>query len=78
MSLEEIKEAIKQGISEAMPKQWLTKKELCNEFGIESTLVWKMINDPVDPLPFSTIGEKKQLFSRDDINAWLNRRKRNG
>lgn len=78
MSSEEIKEAIKQGISEAMPKQWLTKKDLCSEFGIEGTLVWKMINDPVDPLPFSTIGEKKQLFNRDDINAWLNRRKRNG
>lgn len=72
-----IKQAIKEAIQESYPKEWLTKKELCHEFSIEGTLVWKMINDPIDPLMFSTIGEKKQLFKRDDINAYLEKRKRN-
>lgn len=77
MSSEEIKKAIKEAVQEAYPKQWLSKEELCAEFNIESTLVWKMINDPSDPLPFSTLGVKKQLFKREDINAYLERRKRN-
>lgn len=72
-----IKQTIKEAIQEAYPKQWLTKKELCQEFSIEGTLVWKMINDPIDPLMFTTIGEKKQLFKREDIYEYLERRKRN-
>lgn len=68
---------IKDAVSKAIPKEWLTKKELCDEFGIKPTTVHTLINDPVDPLPYSTMGEKKQLFNRNDINDFLNRRKRN-
>lgn len=77
MNVEEIKQAIKAAVQEAYPKEWLSKEELCDEFNIEATLVWKMINDPVDPLPFSTIGARKQIFRRADISDWLNRRMRN-
>lgn len=78
MSAEEIKKAIIEAVQEAYPKEWLTKEELCREFDIEASLVYKMINDPIDALPFSTIGVKKQVFKRADINAYLERRKRNG
>ena len=77
MNTEEITDIVENAVRKAMPKQWLSKSDLCEEFGIESTLVWKLINDPTDPLPFSTLGSKKQLFNREDVNAFLNRRKRN-
>lgn len=77
MSAEELKETIKQAVQEAIPKPWLTKRELCREFGISDTTLWRIINDPHDPLPYSSLGSKGQLFKRDDVNAFLERRKRN-
>ena len=36
-----------------------------------------LTSDTADPLPYSTMGLKKMLFNRKDINVYLNRRKRN-
>ncbi|MBC7914503.1 MAG: hypothetical protein H7Y07_10325 [Pyrinomonadaceae bacterium] len=81
MTPEEIKEiinkAIKEAIAEAMPPEWLTKEQLCKEFGIKDTTIWKLENDPNDPLIYSSMGSHKHLYHRPDINAFLTKRKRN-
>lgn len=72
-----IKQGIKEGIADYFPKQWLSVRELCNEFGISSATATILIKDPTDPLPYTTMGLKKQLFERADVEAYLRRRKRN-
>lgn len=58
-------------------KDWLTKKEVMEEFGISTTVLWRLCNDPENPLPYSSMGSKKHLYNRADINAHLERNKRN-
>lgn len=77
MSEEQLTQTIKQAISQAIPKEWLTKEDLCREFKISSTLLRELENDVTDPLIFTTMGSKKHLYHRPDINAFLERRKRN-
>lgn len=62
---------------EIKPSVWLSKQDLMKEFGIKETLLTSLINDKTNPLPYTTFGDKKQFFHRDDINQWLNNRKRN-
>ena len=78
MSSDELKVFIKEAIREAYPKEWLSREEVMSEFGIESTTLWKAMNEPIDPLAFSSVGSKKKLFHRNDINTFLQKRKRNG
>jgi predicted DNA-binding transcriptional regulator AlpA len=81
MTAEEIKEtidkAVRESIKQALPKEWLTKAEVIAEFGISETTLWRLINEKRNPLPYTTFGDKKQLFNRKDINAYLERNKRN-
>lgn len=78
LDTDQLSDLIQQAVQRAYPKEWLSKEELSAEFGIKSTTIWKLCNDPFDPLPYSSVGTKKQLFHRADINAYLQRRKRNG
>lgn len=78
LDTDHLTQIIAQAVQKAYPKEWLTKEEFSQEFGIASTTIWKLCNDPYDPLPYSTVGSKKPLFNRADINAYLQRRKRNG
>ena len=50
-------------------KQWLTPKELNNEYGFSVSTQAKYRMDR--KIPFSKIG-KYIRYNRDDINEWLN------
>ena len=81
MTAEEIKETIDQAIREAIekafPKEWLTKAEVMKEFGISGVTIYRATIAQRNPLPFSTFGDRRQLFSREDIKKYLNANKRN-
>lgn len=78
LTLEEIEQIAELvSIKVNQQKEWLTKKELMAEFGLKESLLYSLINDKDHPLPYSTFGDRKQLFNRNDINTWLRERMRN-
>lgn len=58
-------------------KEWLDPKDVEEEFGISKTVLWRLRNDPNNPLPYTSMNNKKILYNRADINAHLERNKRN-
>lgn len=78
MNTEDLAQMIEEAVSKALPKRWLTREDLMTEFNIGKTVLQEILKDPYDALPYSSMGAKKQLFDREDVNAYLTRRKRNG
>lgn len=72
-----IKEIVREVLSEVAPKEWLTRENLEQEFGVKTTTLWKMENRKVDPLPYTSLGDRKHLYHRKDIEAILEKNKRN-
>lgn len=54
--------------------EYLAVPELCIYAGLSKTTIWKLLGDPVDPIPSSVVG-RRRLISKRKFDAWIERRK---
>jgi hypothetical protein len=54
--------------------EYLSVPKLCIYAGLGKSTVWKLLGDPVDPIPSCVVG-KRRLISKRKFDAWMDRRK---